>query len=209
MFYTIYKITNNLNGKFYIGKHQTKDLNDGYMGSGRLIRRAIQKYGKSNFTKEILHVFQTEEEMNAKEKELVVISEQSYNLCEGGKGGFGYINQNELWNYPKHAEIAKENRKIGTKNLQLLMQNSNWKQEWSANISNSLLIKTHQAGYIHHWVGRNHSLETKRKIGEANSIHQTGTKNSQFGTMWITDGITNRKIKKLDSIPDGWYKGRV
>jgi len=209
LFYTIYKITNNLNGKFYIGKHQTKDLNDGYMGSGRLIRRAIQKYGKSNFTKEILHVFQTEEEMNAKEKELVVISEQSYNLCEGGKGGFGYINQNELWNYPKHAEIAKENRKIGTKNLQLLMQNSNWKQEWSANISNSLLIKTHQAGYIHHWVGRNHSLETKRKIGEANSIHQTGTKNSQFGTMWITDGITNRKIKKLDSIPDGWYKGRV
>ena len=148
MFYTIYKITNNLNGKYYIGKHQTKDLNDGYMRSGKLIKLAIDKHGRSNFTKEILHVFDNESEMNAKEKELVVISEQSYNLCEGGKGGFGYINQNELWNYPKHAEIAKENRKIGTKN-------------------------------------------------------------SQFGTMWITDGTTNRKVKNLDSIPDGWYKGRV
>jgi hypothetical protein len=36
-----------------------------------------------------------------------------------------------------------------------------------------------------------------------------GSKNSQFGTMWITNGIENKKIKKdLDIIPEGWYKGR-
>ena len=89
MFYTIYKITNNLNGKFYVGKHQTKDLNDGYMGSGKLLKRAITKYGIGNFQKEILHVFHTEQEMNDKEKELVSLNEMSYNLCPGGKGGFG------------------------------------------------------------------------------------------------------------------------
>lgn len=96
MFYTVYKITNIINGKYYIGKHQTTNLDDGYMGSGKILKRAILKYGIANFTKEILNIFETEEEMNAKEKELVVISEETYNLCEGGKGGFGYINSKGL-----------------------------------------------------------------------------------------------------------------
>lgn len=96
MKYTIYKITNNINGKTYIGKHKTEDINDGYMGSGKLIKRAIKKYNVENFTKEILHIFNTEQEANNKEKELVVISENTYNLCPGGHGGFGYINNQNL-----------------------------------------------------------------------------------------------------------------
>jgi hypothetical protein len=92
MYFTIYKITNLLDGKFYIGKHQTKKLDDGYFGSGKLLGRAIRKHGKENFKKEILEVHDTEEAMNAAEKRLVVISEMSYNLCEGGNGGFSFIN---------------------------------------------------------------------------------------------------------------------
>ena len=92
MFYTIYKTTNKINNKYYIGKHQTKNLEDGYLGSGKLLKDPIKKYGKENFIKEILFVFFSEEEMNAKEKELVVVSEETYNLCPGGHGGFGYIN---------------------------------------------------------------------------------------------------------------------
>ena len=58
------------------------------------------------------------------------------------------------------------------------------------------------------WSGKTHKEETKRKIGLANSVY-TGSANSQFGTMWITNGVENKKIKKLDFIPEGWYKGRV
>ena len=96
MFYCVYKITNKLDGKFYIGMHKTANLDDGYMGSGKRIKLAIAKYGKENFIKEILHVFDNEEDMKNKEKELVVISEMSYNLCEGGKGGYSYLNRTGL-----------------------------------------------------------------------------------------------------------------
>jgi hypothetical protein len=92
MYYTIYRTTNNVNGKYYIGKHKTTNPYDNYLGSGRAFEDAIRKYGKEHFTKEILFIFDNEEEMNAKEEEIVEICKTSYNLCKGGKGGFEYIN---------------------------------------------------------------------------------------------------------------------
>lgn len=43
MFYTVYKITNQIDGKIYIGSHKTLDLNDSYMGSGKYLRHAQEK----------------------------------------------------------------------------------------------------------------------------------------------------------------------
>ena len=114
MYYTIYKTTNLVNGKFYIGKHQTTNLNDGYLGSGKLLKEAVRKYGKDSFTKEIISLFDSEESMNKAER--IVVSEElvsdkmSYNIGVGGEGGPHFKGKN-------HSEEVKErirNIRIGT-----------------------------------------------------------------------------------------------
>lgn len=88
MHYIVYKITNLINAKFYIGVHKTLNLNDGYMGSGVLIKKAILKYGPQNFKKEILKEFTSLEEAVKYEAELVtkdfVLEDNNYNIALGG-----------------------------------------------------------------------------------------------------------------------------
>lgn len=86
----IYKITNLVNTKFYYGIHSTDDLEDGYMGSGKLLRAAINKYGIDNFQREVLFMFDSRKEALAKEREIVnhelLCNSLCYNLVLGGSG---------------------------------------------------------------------------------------------------------------------------
>ena len=68
MYGIIYKTTNTLNGKIYVGQHKTQVIDDGYMGSGRLIQRALKKYGAENFLREVLEVVLSREEANLREE---------------------------------------------------------------------------------------------------------------------------------------------
>lgn len=87
----VYKITNNVNGKIYVGVHSTTDFNDGYMGSGKYIKMAIAKYGAHNFTKEQLFEFDQAEDAYLMERELVdhdfIKRSDTYNCDIGGSGG--------------------------------------------------------------------------------------------------------------------------
>jgi len=88
MFHYLYKITNNINGKIYVGVHSTEDMNDGYMGSGDLILKAIDKYGVDNLNKDILFQFDDRESAFMCESEIVddefVRRKDTYNLNVGG-----------------------------------------------------------------------------------------------------------------------------
>lgn len=110
----IYKITNLINNKIYIGKDTTSDPN--YFGSGLLINRSFKKYGKENFTKEVIDITDDCDELS--KKEIYWISHYKstdrkigYNIAPGGDGG------DTLSNHPDldliREKISKNNPKTG------------------------------------------------------------------------------------------------
>lgn len=88
----IYQTTNTINGKTYIGRHSTDNLDDGYLGSGKEFRRDLKLLGKDSFNRIVLFDFPTPEEMIAKEIELLteeyVNRDDNYNLGSGQGGLF-------------------------------------------------------------------------------------------------------------------------
>lgn len=107
----VYKTTNLINNKYYIGVHSTDDLDDGYLGSGKLLKRALKKYSKENFKREILHFCESMDAALAKEKEIVdlefVKCESNYNVAIGGSGG-GLFGQDNPFFGKRHSEETKE-----------------------------------------------------------------------------------------------------
>lgn len=91
MYFIIYKTTNTVNGKEYIGAHKTAVIDDGYLGSGYQLRYAIKKYGRSSFIRDVLFIFDNSVDMYNKERELVnetyVTLKTNYNIVIGGQGG--------------------------------------------------------------------------------------------------------------------------
>jgi group I intron endonuclease len=147
IYHIIYQITNNVNGKIYRGKHTTQNLDDEYFGSGKLINRAIQKYGIENFTKEILEYCETVEQLNERERFWVdeewVLNKDTYNLKLGGGGGWDYINREGLSSKP----MSDENRKLVSER------------------------QKKRTGNLNSFYGRKHSDETLEKISKASKTH--------------------------------------
>lgn len=209
MYYTIYKISNKINGKIYIGSHKTKNLDDLYMGSGKYLKHSQEKHGIENFIKEILFVYNNPEEMYAKESELVteefIAEENTYNIKVGGFGGWDYINStmtneerfkiSSLGGLTRH--ISEEEM---TKRISEGILNSDKKFNGTISVSQKYPKSP--------FYGKRHSDSTKKKIGMSVSNKQMKEKNSQFGTIWITNGSENKKIKSSSDIPSGWKRGR-
>ena len=106
----VYCTTNRINNKFYVGSHCGKKPN--YLGSGVALKKALEKYGRHNFYKEILHY--CSDHQQEEERLLIALdaarNPQMYNLCTSAHGGCaGYI----------HTEDARQRMsatKTGEKN---------------------------------------------------------------------------------------------
>lgn len=107
--YIVYITTNTVTNKFYVGVHKQKDeCFDGYLGSGKAIKESIKKHGSYNFKRETLYSTENREEAYLIEKLLVDHnSSETYNLKPGGKGGFHFINEHNIWSMDKITNCIK------------------------------------------------------------------------------------------------------
>lgn len=190
-YHFVYKTTNKINGKIYIGKHSTNNINDGYLGlgSGSLISKAINKYENHNFNREIIKMFNTSEEACLFEQELLtkdfVDRLDVYNISSGS---VGVIPGTKIWhhnNHPKgmlgkqHTDATKA--KIGASVRGPLNGNygKHLSDETKHKISNTKTgISVHSeefkkerklkyTGNGNPFYGKTHSDETKKKLSKS------------------------------------------
>jgi hypothetical protein len=218
-FHYIYKITNKKNGKYYIGMHSTDNLEDGYFGSGKLIRNSIRRHGKDSHSKVILEYLEDRKSLREREIELVnedlLNDPMCMNLQPGGGGGF--INE----------EHMKKCSSAGNEKLDILRKNDsefNERFKKSVSISSKIALeklkceKPEKFENIinsgkNSFLNKKHSDDTKKRIGNSNSIHQKGEGNSQFGKKWIYNMEERRSIFIKENeiniyIDSGWKLGR-
>ncbi len=194
-YHFVYKTTNLINEKYYIGIHSTKNINDGYLGSGKKLLLSVKKYGPDNFKLEILEFVNTRELLVEREKEIIdselLKDPKCMNLRPGGTGG---------WNREEQVAGAI---KSNIKQKWLKENNKEWLER-----KKGLLDGSRKPIKSCDWTGKRHSVETILKFRESRKGTGFGSENSQFGTIWITNGKENKKIKKDNVIPDGWNRGR-
>lgn len=185
----IYKTTCLINNKFYIGMRTSYNINDGYIGSGKLLQRSIKIHGSENFKFEVLEYCANKEELCKREKEIVneylLKDPLCMNLKIGGEGGF----------MKSYVTVKDENNNY-----------------FYVNIEN----EDYKSGKLIH-VAKNNKLsddnKQKRKDSKVYSNMQTGLKNHMFNKTWMSNPITKEstRIKKEDIdlyIENGWINGR-
>lgn len=223
MYYIVYRIINNQNNKVYIGVHKTSKIDDGYMGSGKYIKRAINKYGVDSFTKEILFIFDNPQDMYLKEIELVnesyIEQHNTYNIRLGGRGGWDHIDRTtEEYIRSRQAAIVKAKNcvreQLGENWNRIIQEKAVDNRKKSVRHKMVTDMEFRQRCQTNSYNARqltltNEAKQTRKETMKKNG-HGQGSNNSQFGTVWIynPDIKENKKIKKDIPIPEGWYKGR-
>ena len=194
MKHIIYQITNMVNNKIYIGKHSTNNLDDGYLGSGTLIKKAILKYGKHNFAREILGEFDTYQDAFIREAELVdqkfIDNPDTYNIILGGQGGGGLPGDKNPM-YGKTGSMSPLYGKLHSEEWRS-NQSKSWTDERKAKQSRE------RTGILNHRYGKNFVLspETKTKM----SMSTSGAKNPCFGKTGVDHPAFGKKRTKAQRL---------
>lgn len=177
MYYYFYKTTNLVNGKYYYGVHHTDDLNDGYLGSGKRLKQAIEKYGIENFKKEILKYFDDEKSMFEYEAQIVtekvVKDRNTYNVALGGFGGnlrAGYSDEeNEIYS-KKMSDINKKH----------------YQEHPERSVNHSKALKDYYSDENNYkeWLKKHDETVKSQEYRKTMSERMTGEGNPMFGYEW-------------------------
>lgn len=204
MYGYIYLTTNLINGKGYIGKHKSSKFDCSYKGSGKLIQRAISKYGYENFYTEMLCECFSEEELDSEERFLIEFfsaaeAEDFYNIAKGGKGGWDFIDLSgpNNPNYGKHLSPEV-------------------KAKLSASKSGRRLSETHKSRIRDSHLGHKHSRETRSKMSSTrlgtpkSEDHKRKISEFNKGRIAIHKDLEDKRVhpNELDYyLRLGWEKG--
>lgn len=194
----IYKTTNLITNKIYIGKDESN--NPMYIGSGKWLNRSIKKYGVENFKKEILEVCNDSNHLEEQERFWIKKLNSTnptigYNITDGRSGGntYRYKTEEELNLIKKKISESGKGRTSwndGTKGLY------SYEDLYGEEKANSLReIKRNKS------LGRRHTEESK-------AIMSKKRKGQRIGVRWINNRIETKQLLPNNELPSGWYFGR-
>lgn len=207
MYGYIYETTNTVNGKKYIGKLSSSKFVKSYLGSGVVLHRAIEKYGKDKFTVKLIEEVETNlYDLNEREKYWIsyfnaVESDNYYNIKPGGDGGRG-----SGWH---HSEETKYKMSEMQKDGKSWMNGKKHSEQTKRKMSLSRTNNTY-------WKGHHHTAESRKKMSEAKKVNlpeqciEWKYNNPSTGKHWYTNGVNSLLIDDTkENIPIGWKRGRT
>ena len=237
-YHYLYKIVNTANNKFYYGIHSTRNLDDGYSGSGTILQKAYDKWGYDNFKMYVLEQFATREQLINKERDIVnaelLADPNCYNLILGGsahlyskfsvRGADGkkyFVSREEFLSHPELYKMKTTQGKVrlnnGTQNI--LVDPEDVDEYISRGWSRGQTIKSHEGkiainnGSREKWI-----IESQLEYYLANGwlrggvSRNRGQKSFAKNLVWVNDGIKCKRVpyeKSLELIANGWVNGPI
>ena len=220
----IYITTNNITGVKYIGQRHSKQIkgsfyNDKYLGSGTVLKRAINEYGKDNFSKEIIQICNSQEELNNAEKHWIAyykanINEnaQFYNIAAGGEAGDNWTGKsNEYKNHFK--QIISDSNRTRKRNPNNIKGDKNpaYGKKWCNDGQKNYLLYQDEIKSRNLVLGMIRTEEHNQKIAKANKgkCHNYSSTKSRI---CYNNGLKNIfiypfEIEKYEK--EGWVKGMI
>ena len=204
MYGYVYITVNLINGKKYIGQHKGT-FNPNYLGSGKLIRRAIKKYGKESFTVSILEYASTREKLNELEisyiEKLKSSGEEHYNLAKGGNcigSIYDYMTKEEIEEHKRKISNTLRNKKIEYSKEEKEKRSKRAIERNKSNFMKEICVKRNKER-----VWKKETLLKMHKRMENNKIN--------LGKKYVNNGIERKMILKeeLDAyLKNGWSLGK-
>ena len=172
------------------------DLGIKYFSSSKEVENLIELHGADSFKYEVRRTFTTVESAIAWEHNVL----RRLNV----------INKSNWLNKSDSKAIERASCQKGAKNAHKVQKENGTcigNQSEKGNKIKKLKILSGECTHGGKPFGFKDTSETRKK----KSLAQSGKRNSQYGTRWITNSetLTNKKISRADPIPDGWLPGRI